>query len=99
MQQYRQMKKEHSDMVLFFRVGDFYEMFDDDAKEVSALLNLTLTHKGDDPMCGIPYHAARNYLRRLLDAGKKVAICEQMELSDSSKSLVKREVVRLCNCC
>lgn len=95
MQQYRQMKKEHSDMVLFFRVGDFYEMFDDDAKEVSALLNLTLTHKGDDPMCGIPYHAAKNYLKRLLDAGKKVAICEQMELPENSKSLARREVVRI----
>lgn len=95
MRQYREMKKEHSDMVLFFRVGDFYEMFDDDAREVSALLNLTLTHKGDDPMCGIPYHAARNYIKRLLDAGKKIAICEQMELSENSKSLARREVVRI----
>ncbi len=95
MKQYREMKNEHSDMVLFFRVGDFYEMFDDDAREVSALLNLTLTHKGDDPMCGIPYHAARNYIKRLLDAGKKIAICEQMELSENSKSLARREVVRI----
>ena len=95
MRQYREMKKEHSDMVLFFRVGDFYEMFDDDAREVSALLNLTLTHKGDDPMCGIPYHAARNYIKRLLDAGKKIAICEQMELPENSKSLARREVVRI----
>ena len=95
MKQYREMKKEHSDMVLFFRVGDFYEMFDDDAREVSALLNLTLTHKGDDPMCGIPFHAARNYIKRLLDAGKKIAICEQMELSENSKSLARREVVRI----
>ncbi|HAN43135.1 MAG TPA: DNA mismatch repair protein MutS, partial [Sphaerochaeta sp.] len=89
------MKKEHSDMVLFFRVGDFYEMFDNDAREVSALLNLTLTHKGDDPMCGIPYHAAKNYIKRLLDAGKKIAICEQMELSENSKTLARREVVRI----
>ena len=95
MRQYREMKKEHSDMVLFFRVGDFYEMFDDDAREVSALLNLTLTHKGDDPMCGIPYHAARNYIKRLLDAGKKIAICEQMELPENYKSLARREVVRI----
>ncbi len=95
MKQYRQMKKEHSDMVLFFRVGDFYEMFDDDAREVSALLNLTLTHKGDDPMCGIPFHAAKNYIKRLLDCGKKIAICEQMELSDNAKSLARREVVRI----
>ena len=95
MKQYRQMKKEHSDMVLFFRVGDFYEMFDDDAREVSALLNLTLTHRGDDPMCGIPFHAAKNYIKRLLDSGKKIAICEQMELSDNAKSLARREVVRI----
>ncbi len=95
MKQYREMKKEHSDMVLFFRVGDFYEMFDDDAREVSALLNLTLTHKGDDPMCGIPYHAAKNYIKRLLDFGKKIAICEQMELSENARSLAKREVVRI----
>lgn len=95
MRQYREMKKEHSDMVLFFRVGDFYEMFDDDAIEVSALLNLTLTHKGDDPMCGIPYHAYKNYLKRLLDAGKKIAICEQTELSNNAKTLARREVVRI----
>ena len=82
-------------MVLFFRVGDFYEMFDDDAREVSAILNLTLTHKGDDPMCGIPFHAAKNYIKRLLDCGKKIAICEQMELPENSKSLARREVVRI----
>ena len=95
MRQYRQMKKEHADAVLFFRVGDFYEMFDDDAREVSALLNLTLTHKGDDPMCGIPFHAAKNYIKRLLDAGKKIAICEQMELPENAKTLARREVVRI----
>lgn len=95
MQQYRQMKEQYPGMVLFFRLGDFYEMFDDDAVEVSSLLNLTLTHRADSPMCGIPYHAAKNYLKRLLDAGKKVAICEQTELSTSSKALAKREVVRI----
>ncbi len=95
MQQYRQMKEQYPDMVLFFRLGDFYEMFDDDAIEVSALLNLTLTHRATSPMCGIPYHAAKNYIKRLLDAGKKIAICEQTELSTSSKSLAKREVVRI----
>lgn len=95
MNQYRQMKKEHADMVLFFRVGDFYEMFDDDAREVSALLNLTLTHRGDDPMCGIPFHAARNYIKRLLDCGKKIAICEQIQLSDNAKNLARRQVVRI----
>ena len=80
MKQYREVKSQYADMVLFFRLGDFYEMFDEDAKEVSALLNLTLTHRGDSPMCGIPYHAAKNYIKRLLDCGKKIAICEQMEL-------------------
>ncbi|MBO4721087.1 MAG: DNA mismatch repair protein MutS [Prevotella sp.] len=89
------MKSQYSDMVLFFRLGDFYEMFDEDAKEVSALLNLTLTHRGDSPMCGIPYHAAKNYIKRLLDCGKKIAICEQMELSENSKALARREVVRI----
>lgn len=93
--QYKEMKKQYSDMVLFFRLGDFYEMFDQDAIEVSSLLNLTLTHKGDSPMCGIPYHAARNYIKRLLDSGKKIAVCEQLELSDSAKALAKREVVRI----
>ena len=95
MVQYKEMKKQYPDMVLFFRLGDFYEMFDEDAVEVSSLLNLTLTHKGDSPMCGIPYHAVKNYLKRLLDAGKKIAICEQLELSDTSKALAKREVVRI----
>ena len=95
MKQYKEMKSQYSDMVLFFRLGDFYEMFDEDAKEVSALLNLTLTHRGDSPMCGIPFHAAKNYIKRLLDCGKKIAICEQLELSENSKSLAKREVVRI----
>lgn len=93
--QYREMKKQYPDMVLFFRLGDFYEMFDEDASEVSSLLNLTLTHKGTSPMCGIPYHAAKNYIKRLLDEGKKIAVCEQIELSNSSKNLAKREVVRI----
>ncbi|MCR5761526.1 MAG: DNA mismatch repair protein MutS [Sphaerochaetaceae bacterium] len=95
MKQYKQIKQDYPDKILFFRLGDFYEMFDEDAVEVSALLNLTLTHKGDSPMCGIPYHAVKNYLKRLLDAGKKIAICEQMSLSDSPKALARREVVRI----
>ncbi|MBQ7644242.1 MAG: DNA mismatch repair protein MutS [Spirochaetales bacterium] len=95
MKQYREMKSQYADMVLFFRLGDFYEMFDEDAREVSALLNLTLTHRGDSPMCGIPFHAAKNYIKRLLDCGKKIAICEQLELSDNSKALARREVVRI----
>ena len=74
MRQYMDIKEKHQDMVLFFRLGDFYEMFGSDAEDVSKLLNLTLTHRAKMPMCGIPYHAAKNYLKRLLDAGRKVAI-------------------------
>ncbi len=95
MRQYMEIKKEHSDEVLFFRLGDFYEMFFEDAVEISQLLSLTLTHRAGNPMCGIPYHAAKTYLRRLLDLGRKVAICEQLSLSENSKELAKREVVQI----
>lgn len=78
MQQYLSIKAQHKDAVLFFRLGDFYEMFNDDALEVSKLLNLTLTQRVGSPMCGIPYHASRIYIARLLRAGKKIAICEQV---------------------
>ena len=78
MQQYLSIKAQHKDAVLFFRLGDFYEMFNDDAIEVSKLLNLTLTQRTGSPMCGIPYHASRIYIARLLRAGKKIAICEQV---------------------
>lgn len=95
MRQYMAIKEKHQDMVLFFRLGDFYEMFGSDALEVSKLLNLTLTHRGSEPMCGIPYHAAKNYLKRLLDAGKKVAICEQLSLPASSKEIADRQVTEI----
>ncbi len=95
MKQYHEFKQQYADKILFFRLGDFYEMFDEDALEVSSLLNLTLTHKGDSPMCGIPFHAAKNYIKRLLDEGKKIVICEQTELAESAKFLAKREVVRI----
>ena len=95
MRQYMEIKEKHQDMVLFFRLGDFYEMFGTDAEEVSRLLNLTLTHRAKMPMCGIPYHAAKNYLKRLLDAGKKVAICEQLSLSDNPRELAKRSVTEI----
>ena len=78
MQQYLSIKAQYQDAVLFFRLGDFYEMFNDDAIEVSKLLNLTLTQRTGNPMCGIPYHASRIYIARLLRAGKKIAICEQV---------------------
>ena len=95
MRQYMEIKEKHQDMVLFFRLGDFYEMFGDDAIEVSKLLNLTLTKRVTMPMCGIPYHAVRNYLRRLLDAGKKVAICEQLSLPDKAGEIAEREVTEI----
>lgn len=93
MEQYFRLKEKNKDSVLFFRLGDFYEMFEKDAIEVSALLNLTLTHRVDTPMCGVPYHAATSYIKRLLDAGKKVAICEQV--GTPSGTLMERKVVRL----
>ena len=77
MTQYRRIKERHTGSILFFRLGDFYEMFDADAREASALLDLTLTQRAGVPMCGIPYHAATSYIARLLAAGRKVAICEQ----------------------
>ncbi len=91
--QYMEIKKEHQDKVLFFRLGDFYEMFNEDAVEVSKLLNLTLTHRGTMPMCGIPYHAAKNYLKRLLEYGKKVALCEQFVTDE--KKLAERTVTQI----
>ena len=95
MRQYMEIKKEHQDKVLFFRLGDFYEMFAEDAEEVSKLLNLTLTHRGANPMCGIPYHALKNYLKRLLDYGKKVALCEQFVDPSNPRELAKREVTQV----
>jgi len=95
MKQYRRIKSQQSDAVLFFRLGDFYEMFDRDAKEVSHLLNLTLTKRNGTPMCGIPYHAANSYIPRLLRAGKKIAICEQTSIPGKGKGIVDREVVEI----
>jgi len=93
--QYTEHKEKHKDAVLFFRMGDFYEMFKTDAVEVSRLLNLTLTQRQGIPMCGIPYHAAGNYIGRLLKLGKKIAICEQIELPLNGKGIAKREVVEV----
>ncbi len=95
MVQYHQIKEQHKDAVLFFRLGDFYEMFEEDAIEVSRLLNLTLTKRNSIPMCGIPFHASKVYIKRLLDAGKKIAICEQTELAQAGKQIAKREVVQV----
>lgn len=95
MVQYRSIKEQHKDKVLFFRLGDFYEMFDEDAVEVSRMLNITLTRRGNQLMCGIPYHAAKVYIKRLLDAGQKIAICEQVEMPQNAKEIAKREVVQI----
>jgi DNA mismatch repair protein MutS len=92
-EQYQRIKRDHPGEVLFFRLGDFYEMFAEDALEVSALLNLTLTSRNGQPMCGIPYHASRTYIGRLLKLGKKVAVCEQ--ISEPGKGLVERKVVEV----
>ena len=92
MQQYMRIKSEHKNEVLFFRLGDFYEMFMEDAVEVSRLLNLTLTHRGTAPMCGIPYHASKVYISRLLRLGKKIVICEQVG-DPKAKGLTERQVV------
>jgi DNA mismatch repair protein MutS len=99
MQQYRGIKKEYSDSILFFRMGDFYEMFNEDAKTASGILQIALTSRNKKsnpvPMCGIPHHSANLYITKLLKAGKKVAICEQTEDAKEAKGLVKREVVRV----
>ena len=100
MQHYINMKEEYKDCILFYRLGDFYEMFFDDAIEVSRELELTLTGKecGMEeraPMCGIPYHAANVYIAKLIEKGYKVAICEQLEDPKNTKGLVKRGVVKI----
>ena len=100
MQQYLETKKDYKDCILFYRLGDFYEMFFEDAEIASKELELTLTGKscGQEeraPMCGVPYHAVDNYLNRLVNKGYKVAICEQVEDPKLAKGLVKREVTRI----
>ena len=101
LQQYLEIKNLHQDAILFYRLGDFYEMFFDDAVKASKTLGITLTSRGnknDDqkiPMCGVPFHAASNYLAKLVKAGFRVAICEQVEDPREAKGVVKREVVRV----
>ena len=100
MQQYLKIKSEYSDCLLFYRMGDFYEMFFDDAVDASKILDITLTKRGkaggdDIPMAGVPWHQAEGYLARLVAAGKRVAVCEQMEAPDGSKGPVRRDVVRV----
>ena len=99
MKQYNQIKAENEDSIVFYRVGDFYEMFFDDAKKASEELELVLTGKECGlperaPMCGVPYHSCEAYIARLIDKGYKVAICEQTEDPAKAKGLVKREIIR-----
>ena len=105
MRQYLEIKKDNPDSILFFRLGDFYEMFDEDARTASRELDLTLTSRDHGkhakpaeeriPMCGIPYHASEAYIARLIAKGYKVAICEQMEDPATAKGLVKRDIIRV----
>ncbi len=99
MQQYTAVKKQHQDAIVLFRLGDFYEIFLDDAPIAADLLDLTLTSRGGGgdkvPMCGVPYHAVQGYIARLVKAGKKVALCEQVEDPKTAKGLVKRAVTRV----
>jgi len=100
MRQYHAVKKQHPAALLLFRLGDFYELFYEDAVVASKILQITLTSRNKEkdravPMCGVPYHAAENYIARLIRAGHKVAICEQMEQPGPGKKIVRREVVRV----
>ena len=102
--QYLDLKKKYPDCLLFFRLGDFYEMFDEDARTASKELDLTLTTRDRNkdipqedkvPMCGVPYHSYQSYLARLIARGYKVAICEQMEDPAAAQGRVEREIVRI----
>jgi DNA mismatch repair protein MutS len=100
LQQYLAIKENHQDAILFYRMGDFYEMFFEDAHTASKVLEITLTSRNKNdtdpvPMCGVPYRAAQSYIARLIDKGYKVAICDQIEDPSQAKGLVKREVVRV----
>ena len=99
MKQFHQFKQKYPDCILFFRMGDFYETFYEDAKICSKVLGLTLTsrNKGDNPipLAGVPYHAVEGYLKKMLQAGYKVAVCEQVEDPKTAKGVVKRDIVRI----
>lgn len=100
MKQYWEIKRQHQDAILLFRLGDFYEMFYDDARTASRVLDITLTSRDRDspdpvPLCGVPYHSAAGYVATLLDHGFKVAVCEQVEDPKRAKGIVRREVVRV----
>ena len=98
--QYLSIKGQYPDAILFYRMGDFYEMFFEDAQVASRILEITLTSRNKNvdspvPMCGVPHRAARSYIARLIDNGYKVAVCDQIEDPSKAKGLVKRDVVRV----
>ena len=98
--QYLEVKEKNPDAILLYRMGDFYEMFFEDAKLASQILDITLTSRdknkeGSIPLCGVPYHAVGGYIQKLVDQGYKVAICEQMEEASKAKGIVRREVIRV----
>ena len=100
MQQYLSIKADHPDQLLFYRMGDFYELFHDDAKRAASLMDITLTARGQSngqpiPMCGVPFHSVDTYLARLVKLGVSVAICEQIGDPATSKGPVERKVVRI----
>jgi DNA mismatch repair protein MutS len=95
MQQYQRLRKSiPPDTLLLFRLGDFYEMFFDDAKEASALLNVALTKRNRVPMCGVPYHAAPNYIAKLIKAGRRIAICDQT-IEPEPGRIVRRDMTQI----
>ena len=95
MRPYFDIKQNYPGIILFFRLGDFYEMFAEDAKEAAPILEVVLTKRQTLPMCGVPYHSVNNYIRKLIKAGKKVAICEQLEEPGTTKTIVKRGVIKV----
>ena len=100
LRQYLSIKADHQDAILFFRLGDFYEMFFEDAQIDYNILDITLTSRNKNsenaiPLCGVPYHSVEPYIAKLLENGKKVAICEQTEDPSQAKGVVKREVTRI----
>ena len=95
MQQYQELKSRHTDKILLFRLGDFYELFEDDARRAAPILDVTLTQRQGTPMCGVPAHSVEPYIAKLLKAGLRVAIADQTEDPALAKGLVKRNVVRV----
>ncbi len=96
MRQYRTFKEQHPNCVLFFRMGDFYEMFDEDAHTAHRTLGITLTERTSGlPMAGVPFHSVEGYLRRMMEAGHRVAVCEQVQDAAEAKGVVERAVTRV----